>query len=374
MSLVTKLQDGFTRVGTEFKSIRTLIGGTATADISGLTTTDKSSIVAAINEVKAGATGSPPSASETTAGVAELATQTETNTGTDDARIVTPLKFHTRLLAYAQPLHANLTTLAGVASGTFGRTLLEAANQAAALTSLGIGAASETVSGLIEIATQTEVNTGTDDVRAVTPLKLQTRLAAYAQPLDADLTALAAAGNSGVLAATTASFLTAQATKLGHISVTQAVDLDAIETRVAALDAAVWLAGTWDASAGTFPGGGTAQAGALYIVSVAGTVNGVSFAVGDRIVAIADNASTTTYASNWFKEDYTDAVLSVDGQTGAVSIVTQVITNGVTNRAPSEDAVFDALALKANAADVYTKTEIGDPTTDFAAGFVAALT
>lgn len=35
---------------------------------------------------------SAPAASETTAGVAELATQAETDTGTDDARIVTPLK------------------------------------------------------------------------------------------------------------------------------------------------------------------------------------------------------------------------------------------------------------------------------------------
>lgn len=35
---------------------------------------------------------SAPTASETTAGVAELATQGETDTGTDDARIVTPLK------------------------------------------------------------------------------------------------------------------------------------------------------------------------------------------------------------------------------------------------------------------------------------------
>lgn len=35
---------------------------------------------------------SVPSASESTAGVAEIATQTETNTGSDDARIVTPLK------------------------------------------------------------------------------------------------------------------------------------------------------------------------------------------------------------------------------------------------------------------------------------------
>lgn len=36
--------------------------------------------------------GTPPDASEGTKGIAELATQTETNTGTDDARIVTPAK------------------------------------------------------------------------------------------------------------------------------------------------------------------------------------------------------------------------------------------------------------------------------------------
>lgn len=38
---------------------------------------------------------SAPAASESTAGIAELATQAETDTGTDDARIVTPLKLAT---------------------------------------------------------------------------------------------------------------------------------------------------------------------------------------------------------------------------------------------------------------------------------------
>jgi hypothetical protein len=38
---------------------------------------------------------SAPSASETTAGIAEIATQAETNAGTDDLRIVTPLKLTT---------------------------------------------------------------------------------------------------------------------------------------------------------------------------------------------------------------------------------------------------------------------------------------
>ena len=77
-------------------------------------------------------------------------------------------------------------------------------------------------------------------------------------------------------------------------------------TRISALDAAVVLKGTWDASVGTFPGSGTAQAGESWIVSVTGTVDGVAFTAGDRIIAILDNASTTTYASNWFKADYTD--------------------------------------------------------------------
>ncbi|SRR5690242_2173604 len=43
---------------------------------------------------------------------------------------------------------------------------------------------SETVKGIIEIATQTETNTGTDDVRAITPLKLKNQnfLAPLASP------------------------------------------------------------------------------------------------------------------------------------------------------------------------------------------------
>lgn len=132
-----------------------------------------------------------------------------------------------------------------------------------------------------------------------------------------------------VLTNTTASFLTAQETKLGYISVTQAVDLDVIESRVNELDASVILKGSWDASAGTFPGSGSAQAGWSYIVSVAGTVDSIAFSINDRIIAIADNASTSTYSANWIKADYTDQVLSVAGRTGAVTIA-QADVSGLT--------------------------------------------
>lgn len=117
-------------------------------------------------------------------------------------------------------------------------------------------------------------------------------------------------------------------TKVGYISVTQAVDLDQMETDIAALSNGVVLAGTWDASTGSFPGGGAAQSGYTYIVSAGGTVDGEEFTANDRILAIADNASTTTYASNWHKLDYTDAVSSVAGKTGAVTLEATDIASG----------------------------------------------
>lgn len=123
--------------------------------------------------------------------------------------------------------------------------------------------------------------------------------------------------------------------KLSNITITQPVDLDAIESRVNELDAAVILKGTWDASTGVFAGGGVAQAGWSYIVSLAGTVDGVSFSVNDRLIAITDNASTSTFTNNWFKADYTDLVTSVDGATGAVTV------GAIIAAASTKDAIAD---------------------------------
>jgi hypothetical protein len=126
-------------------------------------------------------------ASETVSGRIEIATQAETDTGTDDVRAVTPLKFQTRLAAYAQPLDSDLTAIAALTTTSYGRGLLTLAD-AAALTA-ALSASSETVSGRIEIATQTETNTGTDDVRAVTPLKLASNITTLFGNPDTDLAA-----------------------------------------------------------------------------------------------------------------------------------------------------------------------------------------
>lgn len=124
---------------------------------------------------------------------------------------------------------------------------------------------------------------------------------------------------SSVLQNTTASFLTADEAKLDYITVTQAVNLDQMETDIAALANGMVYKGNWNASSGSFPGSGSAQTGWFYYVSVAGTVNGIAFAVGDNIVATTDNASTSTYASNWSKHDQTDAVQAVVGLTGSIA-------------------------------------------------------
>lgn len=93
MSLQVRLSDLATAIGTDIKQLRTWITGSSSGNLTGLTTTDKSSIVAAVNEVKASVTagGGPPSdASTTVKGIIEIATLAEVATGTDTVRAVTP--------------------------------------------------------------------------------------------------------------------------------------------------------------------------------------------------------------------------------------------------------------------------------------------
>ena len=96
--------------------------------------------------------------------------------------------------------------------------------------------------------------------------------------------------------------------------------------------------GNFDASSNTWPstgGSGTAGAilkGDIWMISVAGTLGGVPVATRQTIRATIDTPATT--AANW-----AIALANTDIDDG--------ITDGVTGRAPSQNAVFDALALKA---------------------------
>jgi hypothetical protein len=111
----------------------------------------------------------------------------------------------------------------------------------------------------------------------------------------------------------------ADGTKLDYITVTQAVSLDQMEIDIAALVNGMVYKGDWSAASGSFPGAGAAQTGWFYYVSAAGTVNGITFAIGDNIIATTDNASATVYSGNWSKHDQTDAVTSVVGLNGSIT-------------------------------------------------------
>jgi hypothetical protein len=99
---------------------------------------------------------------------------------------------------------AVVTVEEGTSAGaTFRQTLVNftLGSGSVSWTSFGTGApsASETTAGIAEIATQAEVDTGTDDLRFVTPLKLATwsgRLRRYAQDLgDGSATSIAITHN-----------------------------------------------------------------------------------------------------------------------------------------------------------------------------------
>lgn len=100
MSLQNRLTDLATAVATDVKQLRTWLTGSSSGSLSGLTTTDKNNIVAAINEVNAKPTGSTVSpASTTDAGIIELATLAEVAAGVDTVRAVTPEGVHQERIA-----------------------------------------------------------------------------------------------------------------------------------------------------------------------------------------------------------------------------------------------------------------------------------
>ena len=152
-------------------------------------------------------------------------------------------------------------------------------------------------------------------------------------------------GNDAVIPLATASTGTniaglltpTQFDKLGNITINQAVDLDDLETRVNNIDASVVLKGIWDPNSGSFPA--STLAGFSYIVEADGTVDNITFNVNDRLIALVDAASTTTYSPDWYKADYTDQVLSVNGFTGTVVLNTDNISAAGTNKYVTADDV-----------------------------------
>lgn len=109
--------------------------------------------------------------------------------------------------------------------------------------------------------------------------------------------------------------------------------------------------GDYDASGDTWPatggsgGSGAINKGDIWTISVAGVLGGVPVATRQTVRALVNTPGQT--ATNW-----AIGLANTD--------VDDSITNGITGRAPSQNAVYDALALKADASTTITTSSTVD--------------
>ena len=433
MSLAVRISDLATRIGTEFKAVRTLIGGSGTADISALTTTAKTSLVAAINEVNAKPSGGGP-----LDGLSDVTITTVADDHILQYNGTTSQWENVLGSSVFQPSDADLTAIASLTTTAYGRALLTLADQAA-LVALVPGA-TETAQGIIELATQAEVNTGTDAVRAVTPATLQSKLGGYQaagsyQPLDADLTSIAAltttaygraflalADQAALMALVRAAsetvtgiveLATAAETQTGtdtaravhpaglksavdarivndatlgggSPSTTNAPSIASVKSYADALiganDAMVYR-GVIDAS--TNPNYPAANRGDTYRISVAGRIGGASgpvVEIGDMIVALTDATAAGTHATvgaNWniIQTNIDGAVTGPASSTnGNIAIMSGTTGKVIADSgfAPSNAALSNSTTLLPTQAQVQTWAQQKDATLTALAGVTTA--
>lgn len=123
-----------------------------------------------------------------------------------------------------------------------------------------------------------------------------------------------------------------------------------LDAALAALPSPIYYAGTWDASTNTptLDDTDTGVEGALYRVNVAGTVDfgagNISFDIGDSVV----NNGTV-----WEKWDFTDQVLSVNSQTGAVVLDTDDVSDATATNKYFTNALAQA-AITGGASTIVT--------------------
>lgn len=152
MTMQTRLGDLITQLGTDYKTIKTWLFGSITGSLADLETTDKASIVDAINEARTtGGSGTPPDASETVKGITELATDAEALAMTTDAAVLTP---------------GNIGAITNVNNGI---PKLDGTGKVGSAQLPTTPDASETVKGISELATDAEALAMSTDAAVLTP-------------------------------------------------------------------------------------------------------------------------------------------------------------------------------------------------------------
>jgi hypothetical protein len=149
----------------------------------------------------------PPYATDTVPGIIEIATQAETNAGLDFTRAVTPLTLIGFIssggitasnITVSPAINGNTNVQSALADAVYDITstglTITITSSPTGLFNIEVAQATEAQLGGAEIATQAETETGTDDTRIVTPLKLRTA-AVYKSDFNAKGDLLSAAAN-----------------------------------------------------------------------------------------------------------------------------------------------------------------------------------
>lgn len=184
-------------------------------------------------------------------------------------------------------------------------TVSQGANGGITATKKTVRSASTTQTGVVELATQDEVNTGTDTTRVVTAATLGKGKANGVASLDE---------NSKIISSQLPDYLLGQVMYGGNastVATTTVVSPSAsLKTKKNITTASISIENS-ETSTKNNTYGYKDMEGVYFICQASGTFAGNSFEKGDWIISTG---------AKWEKIDNTDAVKSVNGQTGVVNI------------------------------------------------------
>lgn len=184
-------------------------------------------------------------------------------------------------------------------------TVSQGADGGISATKKTVRIASTTQTGVVQLATQDEVNNGTDTTKVITLATLRKGKASGVASLDS---------NSKIITSQLPDYLLGQVMYGGNASTvattTTISPSDSLKTKKNITATSISIVDSATSTAANTYGWQNME-GVYFICQTSGTFAGISFETGDWII------STGT---KWEKIDNTDAVKSVNGQTGAVNI------------------------------------------------------
>ena len=184
-------------------------------------------------------------------------------------------------------------------------TVSQGANGGISATKKTVRSASATQTGVVQLATQDEVNTGANTTKVITPATLGKGKAGGVASLDS---------NSKIITSQLPDYLLGQVMYGGNASTvattTTISPSDSLKTKKNITATSISIVDSATSTAANTYGWQNME-GVYFICQTSGTFAGISFETGDWII------STGT---KWEQIDYTDAVKSFNGQTGAVNI------------------------------------------------------